>query len=172
MAELLDIVNDRDEVIGQVERNDRANEGHIIRMVFVGFYTPDKEIILQRRSRRKRSSPGRLTSTVSGHVSSGQSYDEAAIRETYEETGVVIDRPLMVPLGVLLGGNAMRAVYAYPYSDPISRLQIEKDEGDGFVKIPVERLTRERFAKQDLYTPFINSDAGTVLLDYIQHVSG
>ena len=172
MAELLDIVNDRDEVIGQIERDDRVNEGHIIRMVFVGFYTPDKEIILQRRSQKKRSSPGRLTSTVSGHVSSGQTYDQAAIRETYEETGIVIDRPLLQPLGVLLGGHAMRAVYAYPYADPIERLQVEKDEGDGFVKIAVDRLLRERLSHKDSYTPFINSDAGTVMLDYIQHLPG
>lgn len=101
MAELLDIVNEKDEVIGQVERDDASGVKHIYRTVFIGFYTSDKRIILQLRSQVKIYNPGKLTTTVSGHVESGYSYDEAAIKEGFEETGVVIDLSKLEKVGVM-----------------------------------------------------------------------
>src|SRR5690349_1257950 len=101
MSELLDIVNDRDEVVGQAERDEAHRLGLVCRLVYVYFYTEDGHIILQKRSMTKKNDAGKLTTTVSGHVASGQSYLEAAVREAHEETGVEIDISKLTDLGVV-----------------------------------------------------------------------
>jgi len=165
MAEILDIVNDKDEVIGQMEREEVHAKGAICRMVFVLFYTPDKKIILQRRSLSKKSNPGRLTTTVSGHVESGASYDETAIKETFEETGVTIDPSKLTNLGVEYAGyterdyisNAMRGLYLYEFNGEVTDLKIEVGEGEGF-----EIITTDEFWRRRTETP---NDLSLYLLD-------
>jgi len=100
MSEILDVVNDNDEVIGQAERDRVHREGLVCRLVYVCFYTTNREIILQKRSDTKKNDPGKLTTTVSGHVASGQSYAEAATRETVEESGIEVSAEDLKDLGI------------------------------------------------------------------------
>lgn len=57
MSEILDVVNDNDEVIGQAERDRVHSEGLVCRLVYVCFYTAKGEIILQRGAILKRMIP-------------------------------------------------------------------------------------------------------------------
>jgi isopentenyldiphosphate isomerase len=168
MAEILDIVNEKDEVIGQTERNDAGGVKHIFRTVFVGFYTSDNQTLLQRRSMAKIYNPGMLTTTVSGHVESGYSYDDAAIKEALEETGVAIDPSELENVGVMFDGTAMRAVYAYRFNGAIEDLKIEENEGDGFVAMSVSDLRKEIIESPDKFTPFMRSEAGEELIRHIE----
>jgi isopentenyl-diphosphate Delta-isomerase len=170
MAELLDIVNEKDEVIGQIERDDSRGIKHIFRTVFIGFYTSDKHMILQLRSMAKIYNPGKLTSTVSGHVESGHSYDDTAIKEGFEETGIVIDPSKLMRVGVTYDGEAMRAVYAYPFDGKAKDLKIEKDEGAGFITMTISDLRKELTEHPEKFTPFMHSKAGIGLINYIDGV--
>lgn len=167
MTEILDIVNENDEVIGQIDR-DKKNDSYIIRVVFIGFYTYDKKIVLQKRSMQKKNNPGKLTASVSGHVESGMSYEDTAVKEALEETGVAVDPDKLVSLGVFLEDNVMRAVFAYPFDGSIDDLKIEEGEGDGFVLMDVSELRRKREESPETFTPFILSKPGKLLLDYIE----
>jgi 8-oxo-dGTP pyrophosphatase MutT (NUDIX family) len=168
MTEILDIVNERDEVIGQIERSHPDKEQHIVRVIFIGFYTPHKQLILQRRGPLKKNA-GMLTATVSGHVESGASYDETAVKEAYEESGISIDPARLVKLGVLLDTDihVMRAVYAYPFDGTVSDLTIEEGEGGGFETMSVAEIRHARATRPDTFTSFLLSSAGDRLLDYI-----
>ncbi len=170
MAEILDIVNANDEVIGQIDRNDPSKEQHIVRVVFVGFYTSDKRVILQRRGIIKQNA-GKLTATVSGHVESGSTYDETAIKESLEEAGIRIELSRAANLGVMLDSdiNVMRAIYAYPFDGDLDDLKIEGGgQGGGFIAIPIDDLQHERVANPDRFTGFLRSPAGKRLLDHIE----
>jgi 8-oxo-dGTP pyrophosphatase MutT (NUDIX family) len=136
-------------------------------MVFIGFYTPDKDIILQLRSMTKKHNPGKLTSTVSGHVESGYSYDETAIKEGFEETGIVINPSKLDKVGVFYGGDAMRAVYVYPFDGSVEDLRVEENDGAGFVKMPINQLQKELAENPDKFTPFFVTEAGANLIDFI-----
>ena len=46
------------------------------------------EILWQERSHSKDVNPGQWVTSVSGHVDAGESYEEAAVRETREELGI------------------------------------------------------------------------------------
>lgn len=169
MTEILDIVNEHDEVIGQIERS-KKDDSHIVRVIFIGYYTPDKKIILQKRSQQKKNNPGKLTASVSGHVESGMSYEDTAVKEALEESGIVIDRENLISLGVMFGGDVMRAVFAYPFDGNIDDLKVEEGEGDGFVAMDINDLKHELADKPDKFTPFFSSPAGASLIDYIEQV--
>jgi isopentenyldiphosphate isomerase len=91
--EIFDIVNDCDEVIGQLPRRQVHRDGHKHRAVHILVFNARKEIFLQKRSMQKDTFPGAWDSSSSGHVDSGEDYDPCAIRELREELGLVIDTP-------------------------------------------------------------------------------
>lgn len=169
MTEILDIVNENDEVIGQIDR-DLKDDSHIVRVIFIGFYTPDKKLIMQKRSMLKKKNPGKMTATVSGHVESGMSYDDTVVKEALEESGIAIDPDKVVYLGKFLEQGTMRAVYAYPFDGSIDDLQIEAGEGDGFVAMTIPEIRQKRQSDPDEFTPFVSSKSGSALFDYIDQV--
>jgi 8-oxo-dGTP pyrophosphatase MutT (NUDIX family) len=169
MTEILDIVNEHDEVTGQIERDDPQAAGLIFRKAAILFYLPTKQIIMQKRGAQKKVNPGKYTATVIGHVSSGQTYDDTAAREALEETGIAIDPRKLVHLGVHLMGTSMRAVYAYPFDGSVNDLKIEAGEGAGFKAVTISDLRSDMAQNPGNYTSFIHDPAFTQLLDYIEN---
>jgi isopentenyldiphosphate isomerase len=92
-AELLTQVSDDDaEVLGPVERRRVHGDPALIhRAAHVLVLHPDTGLLLlQKRSALKDTHPGKWDTSVGGHVGFGQSYEEAALRETEEELGLKI----------------------------------------------------------------------------------
>lgn len=52
------------------------------------IFTPDKDIIIQKRSPNKMHNPGLIDKTIGGHVSFGNSYTYTVITETIQELHV------------------------------------------------------------------------------------
>lgn len=161
MTELLDIVDEQDQVIGQMERAEVHRRGLTCRNVQIFFVTPTNEIILQKRSLTKASSPGRLTSTASGHVTSGESYIEAAVKETLEEAGVQLAAHDLRHLGTVHSrhierpdyiSDFMRGIFAYRFDGDIADLKIEEGEGAGFVAMPLAVLRAEAQTNPERFT--------------------
>jgi len=89
LEELFDIVDGDDNVIGQATRREcHAEPALIHRAAFVLVFNDRGEILWQERSLSKDVNPGQWVTSVSGHVNAGESYEEAAVRETREELGV------------------------------------------------------------------------------------
>ena len=87
MAEILDIVNEKDEVIGQRERKDVHSSNLVHRGAHVFVFNSKGEILLQKRSMKKDKYPG-FWGDMAGHVDSGDGYEETARRELKEEIGI------------------------------------------------------------------------------------
>lgn len=168
MTEILDIVNENDEVIGQIERNDPELENNIVRTIAIAFYTPDKQIILQKRSMSKKTNPGKMTLTVTGHVESGSTYEETVLKEGFEESGVQIDDSQLHFIGRKVISNKMRSFYAYPFDGTADDLKIEEGEGDGFVMMPIAELRQAIIDTPDKFSPIVRDETGSRLLDYIE----
>lgn len=77
-----------DIVIGPVGRNRAHTEGLCHRSGVIFLVRSDGMVLLQRRSHLKKIFPNRLDSSCSFHVVFGESYEEAAVRELGEETGI------------------------------------------------------------------------------------
>jgi isopentenyl-diphosphate delta-isomerase len=176
MSEILDIVNEQDEVIGQAERDEVHRVGLLCRLIYVLFYTSDGDVILQKRSDTKKNDAGKLTTTVSGHVASGQSYLEAAVRETLEESGVEVKESDLTNLGVMRAdyvqgvyvSNAMRGLFAYRYSGTISDLAVEDGDGAGFVRLSVGELERLLDTEPEKFAVVLTDAVGRNLVQGIK----
>lgn len=91
--EIFDIVNERDEVIGQAPRSEVHAKGLWHRAVHVLVFNSRGEVFLQKRSMKKDTAKGKWDSSSSGHVDTGEEYDATAVRELHEEIGLVISAP-------------------------------------------------------------------------------
>jgi len=89
--EIFDVVNERDEVIGQAPRREVHARGLLHRAVHVLVFNARGEVFLQKRSMLKDSAKGKWDSSSSGHVDTGESYDVCAMRELREEIGLIVD---------------------------------------------------------------------------------
>ena len=177
MSEILDVVNRNDEVIGQAERDVVHAEGLICRMVYVWFVTPDKKIILQRRSLTKKSAPGKLITTVSGHVESGSTYLLTAVKETFEETGVRVKPEDLVDVGVNYASyphgaylsNGMRASYIYHFNGDLKTLKIEEGEGVGFELWKTEDVLNAVKTNPEQFAAFMADTPSITIIKKIQN---
>lgn len=147
---MLEVVDQNDKTIGLETRAKIHQDGLLHREIHVWFFTPQGEIIFQHRAKDKDTYPDKLDATIGGHVEPGMSYEETAIKECREETGVRVDPNKLIFLGKIkkksfdmatgLTNNTVRSQYAYLYPDSLSNLQIEKGEALGFEAWRVEKL--------------------------------
>ena len=94
MAEdIFDVVNESDEIVGRAPRHEVHARGLLHRAVHVLVFNSCGEIFLQKRSMKKDRQPGVWDSSCSGHVDSGEDYDETAVRELGEEIGLHLAAP-------------------------------------------------------------------------------
>ena len=91
--DIFDIVNERDEVIGRAPRGEVHARGLLHRAVHVLVFNSRGEVFLQKRSMKKDRQPGVWDSSCSGHVDSGEDYDQTAVRELREEIGLNLSAP-------------------------------------------------------------------------------
>lgn len=88
MIELLDIVDEHDNVVGQAERQAVYEKNLRHRIVHIFLFNSRGEMALQLRSKECSFCPGHWATAACGHVRTGESYEAAAKRELHEEIGV------------------------------------------------------------------------------------
>lgn len=88
--EVFDVVNDRDEILGQATRREVHKRGLKHRAVHILLFNLRGELFVQKRAPTKDTFPRRYDSSASGHVDSGESYDACAVRELREELGIEV----------------------------------------------------------------------------------
>ncbi|MFA3879148.1 NUDIX domain-containing protein [Streptomyces sp. MMCC 100] len=86
--EILDVVDEKDRVVGQARRGDVYARGLRHRCVFVWARDPEGRVFVHRRTATKLVFPALYDMFVGGVVGAGESYDDAALREAEEELGV------------------------------------------------------------------------------------
>ena len=91
IEEIFDVVNERDEVVGQQPRSVVHRLGLMHRSVHVLVFNAAGLVFLQKRSLKKDRQPGVWDSSASGHVDSGEDYDACAMRELREEIGLQLN---------------------------------------------------------------------------------
>src|SRR5215475_1906871 len=95
--EILDIVDENDQVIGQSPRGEAYARGLRHRCAFILARDAAGRVFVHRRTATKLVFPSLYDMFVGGVVGAGESYDDAALREAEEELGVS-GLPQPVPL--------------------------------------------------------------------------
>ena len=161
------IVNEQDEVMGEEERKVIHEKGLKHREIHVWLVTPKKEFIFQKRGDHQDTWPGFLDVTVGGHIDTAtESYQEAAERELFEETGINLPIKFIVKMykesydpNTKTQNNAFRSTFAGLYKGEVSELRIENEHGQGFKKYSLnelENLSKEE--KENFIPRFISGD--------------
>ena len=86
-SEILDIVNETGEVLGQATRAEIHRRRLLHRVVHLLVFNSKGELLLQKRSQLKDIAPGKWDTSVGGHVEHGETIDQALRREMEEELG-------------------------------------------------------------------------------------
>ena len=86
--EIIDIVNEKNEVVGAAPRKGIHNTKLMHRSIHMFLLNPDGRIWLEKRALTTDTFPGYYNSSAAGHISQGESYLEGAQREVVEELGI------------------------------------------------------------------------------------
>ena len=167
--EQVDLVDEKDSVIGSSSLGDCISQGLLHRAVAVLVLRGDAKVLLQKRSRADLWQPGLLTLSSTGHVRKGEAYPDAAVRELQEELGIkspltYFGKFLLPPMtDGRLTESEWVALFTTKTDAPAV---IDRTELEGIVEAPLgeldeiisgEKLTKD--AKQ-LLTQFLQSRLG------------
>ncbi len=145
--EIFDVVNERDEVIGQQPRREVHRLGFRHRAVHVLVFNAGGEVFLQKRSLSKDTFPGAWDSSASGHLDAGESYDDCAVRELREEIGLTLSAAparLFRIEACADTGQEFVWVYRCESDGPFTLHPEEIDRGGWFTPDEVARWMAER----------------------------
>lgn len=90
--EYLDILDENGSKLGVKSRQEVHKDGDWHKVAFIFIVNDNGEIILQKRSKEKETNPNKWTASASGHLSTGDTDIQGAIRELEEEIGIKIEK--------------------------------------------------------------------------------
>lgn len=161
----LNIVDENENIIGEETRENIHNQGLLHREIHIWFYTPKGEIIFQHREKNKDTFPDLLDATVGGHVEIGSDYENTALQELEEETGVKAEKHNLNFIQVVQNkafdsatnkiNNVVRAIFAYRYEGKVEDLRVEKGKAIGFESWPFEKILNISDEDKKLFIPTI-----------------
>lgn len=103
MDEYIDIVDLNGIPTGEsVLKSEAHKNGWYHNTIHLWLYTADNQILLQQRSHKKAIYPLLWDVSVAGHIDSGETFIEAAIRETKEEIGLQLKPKDLMKIGTHL----------------------------------------------------------------------
>lgn len=132
--ELLTILNEKEEVIGEKDIKKIYKDGDLHYTVHVYILNSKNEILLQKRNKNKETYPGLWAISTAGHVRSGETPLNACIRELKEELNQDIEAFELEPVVSLrrqekINGNNINAIdKIYLLRKDLSNIKIQKNE--------------------------------------------
>lgn len=91
--EWFEIVDEDNRIIGMASRAQvHGNPALIHRTAHIVIFNQAGNILLQKRSQNKDIQPGKWDTAVGGHLMPGESFEDAARRETGEELGIKTEK--------------------------------------------------------------------------------
>ncbi|GAA4304187.1 NUDIX hydrolase [Aestuariibaculum suncheonense] len=101
MDEYIDIVDANGIPTGKTELKSVIHQkGYFHNTVHIWFYTKNGDILLSQRSAKKSICPLMWDVSVAGHIDAGESIEQAALRETKEEIGLIITESDLQKIGM------------------------------------------------------------------------
>lgn len=177
--EFLNTVDENDVVTGSKSRSEIHQFGLLHREVHIWLFDKDGNVFFQKSAAHK-SSAGLMDASIGGHVDKGEDYLTAAVRETKEESGLVVSKSELVLLTKIKGtsehkkketiNNFTRAIYIY--KNPVSGNEIKADfkETDGFHKFSFEFLSTLNKEQELLFHKFIPTHELPFVLNYLKNI--
>lgn len=151
MIEWLDIVDEGDMVIGRAPRTRIHAEGRYHRSSHIVLFNSKDQVFVQLRSMNKDNGAGLWDSSAAGHVDSGESYLDCAVRELHEELGISIVPSALEQVGKLEpeehNGYEFSTIYTVRSEQRLVLQAEEIDDGLWVTQQELEKWIQERGAE-------------------------
>lgn len=159
----IDVVNDKDEVIGRELRSAKKEKGFISRVVAVYLRDSQGRLLLCKRASHKQDDPGAYDASAVGTVNAGEGYEEAAQRELMEELGISCSLQMLGKFYLEIGGSENRRKHFCGLflgeSDAQPKLNDELVE---FQRLKPEEIDEELRTSPEKFTPGLRHEFGKV----------
>ena len=128
--------------------------------VHIWFYTKKGCILLQQRSKHKETFPSFWDVSVAGHVLSGESILQAAIREVKEEIGLKVSKNDLTQIDIRKNVNRhpngiivceFQHVFLCELLVDVNKLKIQEEEVDGIILMSLDKLNFYSINRNELF---------------------
>ncbi|MEK7096109.1 MAG: NUDIX domain-containing protein [Patescibacteria group bacterium] len=154
-GEIIDILNDGDEIVGTMTREEAEKDNHTTQNVLVFVFNSLGKVWVQLRPKTKSHYPGRWDISACGSVLSGEKPEQAAMRETFEETGLKLKLKYVTSfLNVFPGDNGEeRRRLSHLYVSTSDEQPRTGEEAEEFKAWLPEDLSRDVQSNPEMYIP-------------------
>ena len=87
-SEIVTLVDVNDQIIGKASRAEVRRDGLRHRVTYILVFNAQGQLLLQKRTTTKDLYPGYYDAAAGGVLLNGESYEQSAARELYEELGI------------------------------------------------------------------------------------
>lgn len=152
--ELIFAVDEQDNPLPPISRSQAHQEGVWHRISHVWIINNQKQILCQQRSLSKDTNPGKWEAFFGGHAGAGETYEESALKETAEETGLLFspsDLHFFTKAKKSASHTAkhFQAAFYVIWNGSVDQLHIEKEEVEQVVWKNVAELEDILLVQQD-----------------------
>lgn len=158
MKEEIDVVDAHDNIVGRADRQEAHKNGLLHRVVHVMVFNPDGRLFMQRRSGSRDLFPGFWEGSLSGHVHSGETPHNAAVRELREELGIITTMKHVAP--ILSFGfhheNEKVLCHLFVLRDFKDKITLDKDEVEAGEFWDLNRVEQE-ISREDIHPLFVRA---------------
>ncbi|WP_025742112.1 NUDIX hydrolase [Aquimarina pacifica] len=151
--ELIDIYNKDGISTGEVCLKSEAHKmGLYHTSIHVWFFTKDHNILLQKRAVDKDTFPNLWDISVAGHIGSGETVENSAIREVKEEIGLSISKKDLIFIGTHLSekkpkpdllDNEFHHIFIAELKHSTQKLTLQEEEVSDIALIPISIFESE-----------------------------
>lgn len=160
------LVDKDDKPTGTMEKLEVHEKGLLHRAVTVYLFTPEGDLLLQRRAAHKYHCGGLWSNTCCGHPFPGETTQHAAERRLQEEMGI---RMALTPVfetcyNLLLDNGLTEHEYGHIFFGVTRQLpQLNPQEADAWRYVSPGRLQQEMAASAERFTPWFRHTLQQVL---------
>lgn len=173
--EFIDVLDDKGNKTGIVRNRELIyKNGNWHKTVHIWLLNPKKELLIQKRAKNKQTFPNLWAISIAGHVMSGETSLEAAIREIKEEIGIDINSNTLKHIFSVKRTQPYKNstlhvhddVYLLEYDLDIDKAKLQEEELTDIRFINYLELEQNLLNKNPEYVPF--TEEHKLLFEYLR----
>lgn len=147
MEELFEVLNEKGEYTGKIESREKCHkDGLWHKAVALFIINSNGQVLLQKRSNKKKLWPNMWDITGGGHVLAGEFGFQAIIREMKEELGIELEKNDMTFIGSSVSTNIKGDVVNNHFNEFYI---VNKDVDEKQLKLDPEEVSEVKWMEQD-----------------------